>query len=136
MRQWHIMSSNMLCFTGVTLFLNVLKLNQSYYLEKSERRAERSGTSGCFSFQFPCLSRTTGRDRPKLAQQQGAIRGCSQAKNHALEKSVKFLTWLKRCLSPHPAQQTYRVCVLEVALTSPKQLGYITVTESHIRTSD
>lgn len=79
------------------LVLAHFKLNQSYYLEKFPlpNSARRSGMSGCFSFQIPCLSTTT-QDRPRM-EQQGTTR-LLPGKNDALEakKSVKFLTWLIR----------------------------------------
>lgn len=42
-KRWHNLSSNTLCFAGVTLFLNALELNLSNYLEKSPlpNKAER-----------------------------------------------------------------------------------------------
>lgn len=55
------------------LVLDCSRLNQSYYLEKFPytltNRAGRSGVSGRFSFQLPCLSKVNW-DRPRMEQQQ------------------------------------------------------------------
>lgn len=96
-RQWHIFSLNIVAFYQHDLVLAHFKLTQSYYLEKFPlpNSTRRSGMSGCFSFQIPCLSTATW-DRSRM-EQQGTTR-LLQGKNDALEakKSVKFLTWLIR----------------------------------------